>query len=208
MSGRLHHLERAAWVAVALLAAGIAGCAEDSAVVESEGGEVVKSSAAVRAERRLYDGAPPIIPHDDFGMTCTQCHNKKGVEVPDVGFAPPQPHTDTPGMSNVSRCTQCHVFKESETIFAASEFVGLRQDLRRGGRLNPIAPPTIPHKVFMRENCAACHTGTAAREEIRTTRPERIRCRQCHVPAGSREEFDTLLGEGLAAVVSEEEGEQ
>jgi hypothetical protein len=59
----------------------------------------------------------------------------------------------------------------------------------------------------MRENCAACHTGPAAREEIRTTHPERIRCRQCHVPVGSRTEFETLLGEGLAPVASEQEGE-
>jgi cytochrome c-type protein NapB len=41
----------------------------------------------------------------------------------------------------------------------------------------------------MRENCAACHTGPAAREEIRTSHPERTRCRQCHVPVTTREIF-------------------
>jgi predicted CXXCH cytochrome family protein len=49
------------------------------------------------------------------------------------------------------------------------------------------APPTIPHKVFMRENCGACHVGPGAREEILTTHPERTRCRQCHVPVTTRE---------------------
>lgn len=186
-------------VFMALLTTGVLGCAQESmvAVPDSDGG--MKSAAAVRAERRLYDGAPPVIPHENFGMTCTECHNVQGVEVSGVGFAPPQPHADTAGMGAISRCVQCHVFKQSDAVFAASDFVGLRQDLRRGARLNPIAPPTIPHKIFMRENCLACHSGSAAREEIRTTHPERVRCRQCHVPAGSRAEFESLLGEGLVA---------
>ena len=45
----------------------------------------------------------------------------------------------------------------------------------------PEQPPVIPHKVFMRENCQACHAGPAARKEIRTEHPERAQCRQCHV---------------------------
>jgi cytochrome c-type protein NapB len=49
----------------------------------------------------------------------------------------------------------------------------------------------------MRENCAACHAGPAAREEIRTSHPERTRCRQCHVEVTARSEFDSELGEGL-----------
>jgi hypothetical protein len=191
-----------------LLAVCVIGCAQDEMVAVPDGDGAMKSAATVRAGRRLYDGAPPVIPHDDFGMTCTECHNMTGMEVEGVGYAPPQPHADTPGMRSQTRCTQCHVFQQADTLFAASEFVGLRQDLRRGARLNPIAPPTIPHKVFMRENCAACHTGAAAREEIRTTHPERIRCRQCHVPAGTRAEFDTLLGEGLAPGTPAEAGER
>ena len=66
-------------------------------------------------------------------------------------------------------------------MFVANAFVGLRQDLRKGQRLTDYSPPVIPHKTFMRENCTACHTGPAAREEIRTPHPERARCRQCHV---------------------------
>jgi cytochrome c-type protein NapB len=83
-------------------------------------------------------------------------------------------------MGDTIRCLQCHVFRLTDDVFAANSFVGLPQDLRRGKRLNGISPPTIPHKTFMRENCSACHSGPAAREEIRTSHPERIRCRQCH----------------------------
>ncbi len=208
MRARPLFVERVGLVAALVLMGWACGCAQESmvAVPDSEGG--MKSAAAVRAERRLYDGAPPVVPHENFGMTCTECHNIDGVEVPGVGFAPPQPHADTAGMSSISRCVQCHVFKQSDAVFAASDFVGLQQDLRRGARLNPIAPPTIPHKTFMRENCLACHSGSAAREEIRTTHPERVRCRQCHVPAGSRAEFETLLGEGLAPVTPPEPNER
>ncbi|MFQ5776564.1 MAG: nitrate reductase cytochrome c-type subunit [Terriglobia bacterium] len=152
-------------------------------------GGVWKSSAAERAQRRAYDGAPPVIPHQNFGMTCTSCHNRRGIEIEGVGFAPPTPHEKTLGMSAVSRCRQCHVFAETAALLVDNRFVGLRQDLRRGRRLNPLAPPTIPHKTFMRENCLACHTGPAAREEIRTTHPERTRCRQCHVPVTTTATF-------------------
>ena len=92
-------------------------------------------------------------------------------------------------MSAISRCRQCHVFRLTEELFVASEFRGLRQDLRKGKRLNPLAPPTVPHKTFMRENCIACHSGPAAREEIRTSHPERARCRQCHVAVTTTASF-------------------
>ena len=167
----------------------LAGCA-------AQGDDPAKSTAVVRAERRAYDGAPPVVPHEDFGMTCVSCHNRQGIEVPDVGFAPPTPHALTGGMNDLSRCRQCHVFRQTDAVFVANDFVGLRQDLRRGTRLHALAPPTIPHKTFMRENCDACHAGVAAREEIRTPHPERTRCRQCHVPTLSRSEFSTAFGPG------------
>ena len=180
------------WLAVPALAVGTVGC-DGSA---SEGPE--KSPAIVRASRRLYDGAPPVVPHENFGMTCVSCHNEQGMEVPDVGFAPPTPHEATDGMSAVSRCRQCHVFQQMVPAFVVNNFVGLEQDLRHGPRLNPLAPPTIPHKTFMRENCTACHSGTAAREEIRTPHPERQRCRQCHVPIVNRTVFASPSGPGFS----------
>jgi cytochrome c-type protein NapB len=122
-----------------------------------------------------------VIPHDRLGAACTSCHNPRGVEVAGLGFAPPSPHEWTDGLSATSRCEQCHVFQITAEVFAINEFSGLRQDLRRGGRLHPGAPPVMPHPAFMRENCRACHTGPAARAEIVCDHPERLRCPQCHV---------------------------
>lgn len=182
----------------------VGACTSDDDTVAVPGySDAEKTAAVVRAERRLYDGAPPVIPHEPFGAQCTSCHGERGISVPGVGFSPPSPHGDTAGMGalagvdqdgltvpgNVIRCQQCHLFQRAEEPWVENEFVGLRQDLRRGERLYPLAPPVIPHKVFMRENCHACHAGPAAREEIRTDHPERPRCRQCHVEQVTTETF-------------------
>ncbi len=141
-----------------------------------------KTAALERAERRLFDGAPPTIPHEPLGAACISCHNEEGLAVEGLGFSPPSPHLATAGMSAISRCEQCHVFSSGNPgPWRESSFSGLRQDLRKGQRLHALAPPVVPHAVFMRENCQACHSGPAAREEIRTTHPERVRCQQCHV---------------------------
>ena len=183
-----------------LFAAGVillaSGCGDRW--VEVPGGDgAVKSSAEVRAERRAYDGAPPVIPHDSFGGDCSACHDSRGTAVAGVGYAPASPHDDSPAAGNTQRCRQCHVFSSGTDLFAASNFEGLNQDMRVGGRLNPISPPTIPHRILMRESCVACHAGPAAREEIRTTHPERTRCRQCHVEITSRSAFESQLGAEL-----------
>jgi cytochrome c-type protein NapB len=164
-------------------------CAEDGWDPVPGTQDALKSSAEVRADRRLYDGAPPTIPHDNVGVACSSCHDEEGIAVPGLGFAPASPHDDTPEAGVTQRCRQCHVFVTTDRIYVANGFQGLNQDLRAGGRLYDGAPPTIPHKVFMRENCVACHTGPGAREEIRTRHPERARCRQCHVPVETREVF-------------------
>jgi len=173
-------------------ALGIAAVVEMAA--SDQGPDVEKSSAAERAGRRAYDGAPPVIPHEDFGNDCAECHDREGMQVEGVGFSPPSPHEETGGMSAISRCRQCHVFSVTDEVFTGSGFEGLRQDMRRGRRLSEHSPPVIPHKTFMRENCSACHTGRAAREEIRTTHPERVRCRQCHVPAVTTATFGSEAG--------------
>ena len=174
--------------AACLLAVALVATACGSDLVSGEGG-AGKSTAAVRAGRRAFDGAPPVAPHENFAISCVECHNIRGMDVPDVGFAPASPHELTEGMSAMSRCAQCHVFQQTEEEFVANEFVALRQDLRHGRRLNEMSPPVMPHKLLMRENCSACHTGPAAREEIRTSHPERVRCAQCHVPQRSRSVF-------------------
>ncbi|MBI4606164.1 MAG: hypothetical protein HY721_29715 [Planctomycetes bacterium] len=171
---------------LAALAAALEACSGGGA---EEGPPAARSPATVRAARRAFDGAPPVIPHAPFGMACSSCHGASGVQVEGVGYAPPSPHEATAGLGASARCLQCHVFRETAAVFVASAFEGLRQDLRRGRRLNPLAPPVIPHQTLLRENCAACHTGPAAREEIRCTHPERVRCTQCHVAVQASEEF-------------------
>lgn len=187
-------------LALALVVAGLAapiallaGCSGDEparqvAVPGRPGG--TKSAATVRAERRAFDGAPPVIPHRPMGAACVSCHNQRGMDVAGLGFAPASPHEQTRGLSATSRCAQCHVFAGTDQAFVESGFRGFAQDLRHGERQHPLAPPVMPHPVFMRENCAACHTGPAAREEIRTPHPERERCTQCHVPVRTAELFE------------------
>lgn len=185
--------------AVAITAAGC-GDADTVPVPNQEG--AVKSAALVRADRRAYDGAPPTIPHEPFGMDCSSCHNPRGMPVSGVGFAPASPHEGTARVGGTTRCRQCHVFATDDGTFVDSEYEGFRQDLRAGGRATPGAPPTIPHRTLMRENCVACHDGPGAREEIRTAHPERTRCRQCHVPVTGLDAFESeydedVPGEGM-----------
>jgi nitrate reductase cytochrome c-type subunit len=188
VSGGKHVVRR---LASAVVAAGALGCSAqppDRIPVPGQEG-AFKTAAAERAARRAYDGAPPTIPHESFRIDCVACHDQDGMAVAGVGFAPPLPHELTRGMSAMSRCGQCHVFVQAGDEFAANGFAGLRQDLRRGARLYELAPPTIPHETFMRENCLACHAGPAAREEVRTSHPERVRCRQCHAAVETLAEF-------------------
>ena len=171
------------------LALGLSACLLRPPSDEAETGSDIRSSSSdVRASRRAFDGAPPIIPHVAFGASCTECHNERGVAVPDVGFAPASPHSQTAGMQ-FARCRQCHAFQNVPGVFRASRFRGLLKDATAAHRAHALAPPVIPHSVFMREDCLACHTGAAAREEIRTTHPERERCQQCHLEQRAGEPF-------------------
>lgn len=180
------------WASLALglvaLACAPAEAAQDVAVPGQPGR--MKSSAAERALRRAYDGAPPVVPHASFGVACVSCHTTRGLEVAGLGFAPPSPHAETAGLGAAARCVQCHVERATETLFVETGFTGLRQDLRRGKRQHAYSPPVLPHPAFMRENCLACHDGPAAREEIRTSHPERPRCTQCHVEQRSSGLFE------------------
>ncbi len=152
-----------------------AGCDSSEEVVQAK-----PTSHRERAGRRMYDGAPPVIPHKPLSGKCVTCHTETGSTRPPLGFAPANPHLKTVGMSEDSRCKQCHVFQETKDTFQDSVFATIAKDIR-GSRAYPGAPPTVPHHQFMREDCAACHSREAARPELRCTHPERARCTQCHV---------------------------
>jgi cytochrome c-type protein NapB len=174
------------WIALAgVLVACVTGWAARH-FFHRRGGEAVGSNRfQVRASRRAYDGAPPVIPHPPLGGACTTCHTTEARILPGVGIAPPNPHLHTEGMSASSRCQQCHVFTKSDGLFVETTFEGLAQLPRRGERMYPHAPPVIPHHDFMREDCNACHSGTAARKESQCSHPERARCLQCHATNSS-----------------------
>lgn len=153
---------------------------------------LTKTSSAVRAERRLYDGAPPVIPHPPLNITCIECHTDTGKPSPPLGFAPANPHAGTKGVGGLSNCQQCHVFIREHSNFqdGGNGFVGLPERFTLADRLYAGAPPVIPHRIFMRENCTSCHGGPAARPEILCEHADRANCRQCHVPVVHREMFD------------------
>lgn len=145
-----------------------------------EPGPTPLAPTPVRADRRAYHGAPPVIPHPPLAASCTTCHGTTARDLPGLGVAPANPHQKTPGLSAAARCQQCHVFQTSSTQLVANAFQGLSTQLRRGDRLYPTAPPVMPHPLFMREACASCHTGPGIRPEIRCSHPERLNCIQCH----------------------------
>lgn len=159
-----------------------------SAVTE----EQQRSLKAQRAARRAYDGAPPVIPHpidQQHTAACLACH-ETGATIGDR-VAPRISH------AAFTNCTQCHVESSHRSDAlraspppAANSFAGLAAP-DGGARAWIGAPPVIPHRTFMRENCASCHGphGTAA---IRTTHPWRNNCVQCHAPNAMLDQSDFL----------------
>jgi nitrate reductase (cytochrome), electron transfer subunit len=153
---------------------------------------------------RAYPGAPPRIPHalsvDEFaGGRCNACHERGGFVERFAAYAPVTPHPE------MAQCLQCHVPDDRLVGLPfptggrdavclqchlpdaeAPRFVDLDWPAPRwpeiGWSTLPGAPPSIPHDAQLRGNCQACHVGSAAVDEIRTSHPERANCRQCHVP--------------------------
>lgn len=147
-------------------------------VDESERGALI----AMRASRRAYEGAPPVVPHPIDQMTstgCMACHGE-GLFI-GVVRAPRMSH------EFMTNCTQCHVEQWSSGLAqapgVATTFVGLESP-GRGPRAWEGAPPVIPHPTFMRENCMSCH-GPTGPEPIRTSHPWQTNCMQCHAPSAT-----------------------
>jgi cytochrome c-type protein NapB len=134
--------------------------------------------------RRAYPGAPPTIPHPladptSFGgRTCLACHGDGGWVPKFAAFAPVTPHAE------LTNCVQCHVASNDAAPFRASAFQAAPHP-PIGRAALPGSPPPIPHDLYMRDNCLACHAGPAAVREVRTTHPERVNCRQCHALGSS-----------------------
>lgn len=141
-------------------------------------------AVALRVERRSFEGAPPVIPHPTTQMgslSCLGCH-RDGIVIGDL-VAPAMSH------ETMDSCTQCHVEQRAEWVPVAAvlppltsvpnAFEGLESP-GDGLRAWPGAPPTIPHTVLLRENCASCH-GLHAPEGLRSSHPWRGSCQQCHV---------------------------
>lgn len=148
-------------------------------------GELAAALVA-RAERRAFDGAPPTVPHEIDQLSsaaCIVCHGtdatlRIGEKRPAVISHP-----------YYSNCTQCHVpadglrrLTEDETsrLIVASAFEG-REPAGLGTRAYVGAPPTVPHPLWMRQNCTSCH-GPSREHAIRTSHPSRQNCLQCHAP--------------------------
>jgi len=142
-----------------------------------------------RAQRRAFDGAPPVVPHaidQQNASSCLVCH-EEGLRVGEV-VAPRMSH------ETYANCTQCHVESTNRALpptgashAPANGFSGLAAP-GPGERAWPSAPPVIPHTTWMRENCTSCH-GVLAPEGMRASHPLRENCVQCHAPSAELDQW-------------------
>jgi cytochrome c-type protein NapB len=133
-----------------------------------------------RADLRMYEGAPPVMPHALRNRDCLDCH-EHGL-VMEGKKAPVTPH---PQLVN---CMQCHVPQQNAALFRENDFRS-EAIVTSLPKANPYGPPLIPHRIFMREDCLVCHNDPSRKEIIQTTHPERANCRQCHVPQDTEVEL-------------------
>lgn len=132
-------------------------------------------------ELRQYPGSPPRVPHGvpifygDDNSDCIGCHGEGGYDDEQGAYAPVTPH---PGYEN---CFQCHVPRRTENNFGGSNWQSINPPELGRSQMGG-SPPTVPHSLQLREDCLACHTGSAAVAEIRVEHGARGNCRQCHIP--------------------------
>ena len=181
---------------VAFVATWSVGCRPATESVSGPAAGEPTLKIVARAERRAYPGAPPVIPHPALGASCTACHTATGGSTPPLGVAPANPHAESRLAARTTNCRQCHLFVEEQSQFVESQFEPLARATMHGDRAHPTAPPTIPHDVFVRDACLACHSGPAARDEIRCSHSERTNCRQCHVHSDAAIDQPALAGLG------------
>lgn len=145
-------------------------------------------SGKLRASRRAFNGAPPVIPHPTENTTdaaCYACHSG-GVKIEGL-------KASVMSHAFLANCVQCHApmapapFQTFDASVATS-FVGLPAP-KEGKRAYPGAPPTIPHSQWMREKCSACHGGPHGWAGMESTHPWRTNCTQCHAPSASLDQM-------------------
>lgn len=133
-----------------------------------------------RDSRRSFYGAPPVIPHriGNNDRECLNCHTEPKTFLGHTSM--PTPHPE------LNNCQQCHVRGKRPVIFKKSVTVDSNwlaaTEPKLGNRNHPLAPPTIPHRLHMRDNCAACHHHRHPNEDQRVDHSQRKNCMQCHVP--------------------------
>jgi len=152
---------------------GLAGLGDAESIWPS-----TEAYVAHRQELRLFEGAPPVVPHpiEGYGREdCLACHLHG--EAIDEESGRPAPVTPHPEQAN---CRQCHVARQTNEVFRANLVQGL-EPWTVEAPANPLGPPYIPHRLQDRENCRACHLGEAAANVIVPGHGERANCRQCHI---------------------------
>ncbi len=131
-----------------------------------------------RATLRAFYTAPPVIPHEiesEDARRCLECHQQV-TRLDDGRVSMQTPH---PQLTN---CMQCHVGGSTDSFDQSqSNWSGLVEP-DRGDRWFTVSPPTVPHRIYLRENCLSCHGPENPDTRLRTTHPQRTSCLQCHVP--------------------------
>jgi cytochrome c-type protein NapB len=147
-----------------------------------------EASSKLRASRRAFNGAPPVIPHPVENTTDAACYACHGSGVNLAGFK-----ASVMSHPFLGSCVQCHApmapapFQDVDASVASS-FVGLPAP-QEGKRAYKGAPPTIPHSQWMRENCNACHGGPHGWAGMESTHPWRTNCTQCHAPSATLDQM-------------------
>ena len=155
-------------------------------------------SLSIRASRRAFNGAPPVIPHAVEGTNdaaCYACHGEGAL----VG----QRVANRMSHGWLSNCLQCHAAPPpqpfAELVASPSNsFVGLPTPTS-GPRAFPGAPPVIPHSTWMRDQCLSCHGGVVGWPGLEVTHRWRSNCLQCHGTSAALEQQAVAASGGPAA---------
>jgi|GEM_PF-2290823 len=142
-----------------------------------------------RQSRRAFFSAPPVIPHT-IGKTdkeCLSCHQEKRIFRGVESTLTPHPE--------FKNCMQCHVkgvapdYIPSANYGVNSSFIGLDKQ-EKVSRAHHLAPPVIPHRLFLHKQCSSCHSKRHDHESgISGPHNKRKNCMQCHVLADIKLDF-------------------